>query len=97
MSQCNSQRISCDMSDMRQNNEKMLTLKFYMDKYSSLENTTLEMLKSNRKTITYARAATYNSYQNVHVCVATQMCRKIYVKYTTKQAMTSEVLLYYSA
>ena len=28
--------------------KKMLTLKFYMDKYSSLENTTLEMLKSNR-------------------------------------------------
>ena len=28
----------------------MLTLKFDMDKYSSLENTTLEMLKSNRTT-----------------------------------------------
>ena len=28
--------------------KKMLTLKFDMDKYSSLENTTLEMLKSNR-------------------------------------------------
>ena len=29
--------------------KKMLTLKFDMDKYSSQENTTLEMLKSNRK------------------------------------------------
>ena len=28
--------------------KKMLTLKFDMDKYSSLENTTLDMLKSNR-------------------------------------------------
>ena len=28
--------------------KKMLTLKFDMDKYSSLENTILEMLKSNR-------------------------------------------------
>ena len=28
--------------------KKMLTLKFDMDKYSSLENTTLEMVKSNR-------------------------------------------------
>ena len=28
--------------------KKMLTLKFDVDKYSSLENTTLEMLKSNR-------------------------------------------------
>ena len=30
--------------------KKMLTLKFDMDKYSSLENTTREMLKSNRTT-----------------------------------------------
>ena len=30
--------------------KKMLTLKFDMDKYSKLENTTLEMLTSNRTT-----------------------------------------------
>ena len=30
--------------------KKMLTLKFDMDKYSSMENTTLEMLTSNRTT-----------------------------------------------
>ena len=30
--------------------KKMLTLKFDMDKYSSLENTTQEMMKSNRTT-----------------------------------------------
>ena len=35
--------LTCDNSM-----KKMLTLKFDMDKYSSLENTTLEMLKSNR-------------------------------------------------
>ena len=35
----------------------------------------------------------YNSNQNVHVCVATELCGKIYVKYTTKQAMTSEVFV----
>ena len=36
------------------------------------------------QTVIYVIAATYNSNQNVHVCVATQMCRKIYVKCTTK-------------
>ena len=71
--------------------KKMLTLKFDMDKYSSLENTILEMLKSNRTNHYICKSCHYNSNQNVHVCVATQMCRKIYVKYTTKQAMTSEV------
>ena len=35
--------LTCD-----QTKKKMLTLKFDMDKYSSLENTILEMLKSNR-------------------------------------------------
>ena len=39
----------------------------------------------------------YNFNQNVHVCVATEMCRKIYVKYTTKEPMTSEHLLYQNA
>ena len=42
------QRISCYMSYMWQNNEKMFTLKFDMDKYSSLESMIIEMLKSNR-------------------------------------------------
>ena len=36
----------------------------------------------------------YNFNQNVHVCVVTEMCRKIYAKYTTKEPMTSEHLLY---
>ena len=40
--------------------------------------------KQTEWTFTYARAATYNSNQNVHVCVATQMCRKVYLKHTTK-------------
>ena len=35
-------------------------------------------------TVIYAWAATYNSNQNVYVCVATQMYIKIYVKCTTK-------------
>ena len=63
--------------------KKLLTLKFDKDKYSSLENKIPEMLKSDR-TVIYARAATYNSNQNAHVCVAKQMCIKTYVKYTTK-------------
>ena len=54
--------------------KKMLTLKFDMDKYSVLENKTQEMLNHTEQTLIYARAATYNSNQNVHVCVATQMC-----------------------
>ena len=48
MSQHNFETVSCDMSDMWQNNEKMLTLKFDMAKYSLLENKTWEMLKTNR-------------------------------------------------
>ena len=39
----------------------------------------------------------YNFNQNVHVCVATEVSRKIYVKYTTKEAMTSANLLYQNA
>ena len=84
--------LTCDKT-MR----KMLTLKFDMDKLLLTGNATLEMLKSTEQSITYARPATYNSNQNEHVCVATQLCRKIYVKYTTKQTMTSEVLLYHNA
>ena len=62
----------------------LFTLKFDMEKYSSLENKILEMLNQTELTVTYARAATYNCNQNVQVCVAMQMCIKIYVKYTTK-------------
>ena len=39
----------------------------------------------------------YNFNQNVHVCVAKEMCRKIYVKYTTKEGITSADLLYQNA
>ena len=48
MSQHNVETVSCDMSDMWQNNEIMLTLKFDMDKYSLLENKSQQMLKTNR-------------------------------------------------
>ena len=59
---------------------KMFTLKFDINEYSSLQNKILEMPKSKR-TVTYASAATY---QNVHVCVTTQMCIYIYVTCTKK-------------
>ena len=78
--------------------KKMLTLKFDIDKYSSLENTILEMLKSNRTNCYMCKSCHLQlSNQNVHVCFATQMCIKIYVKCTSKQAMTSQILLYHNA
>ena len=77
--------------------KKMFTLKFDMDKYSSLENTILEILKSNRMNHYICKSCHLNSNQNVHVCVATQMCRNIYVKCTTMQDMTLQVLLYHNA
>ena len=67
--------------------KKMFTFKFDMNKFSSLQNQILEMpdTRNHREpTLTYARAATYNSNQNLHLCVATQMCINMYVKCTTK-------------
>ena len=77
--------------------KKMLTLKFDMDKYSSLENTTREMLKSNR-TNHYICKTCHLQLQPKCTCVLQHRCAtQIYVKYTTKQAMTSEALLYHNA
>ena len=36
-------------------------------------------MPKSKRTVTYARAAMYNSKKNVHVCVATLMCIDIYV------------------
>ena len=77
--------------------KKMLTLKFDKDKYALLENKTQQILKTNKTNCYICKAATYNSNQDVHVCVATQMCRKIYLKCTTNKIMTSQVLLYHNA
>ena len=68
MPQCNFQIVSCYMSYMWENFEKMFTLKFDMNKYSLLQNKIQEMPNQREWTITYAIAATYNSNQNVHVC-----------------------------
>ena len=48
MSQCNLQRITCYMSHMQENYEKICTVKFDMNKYSSLQSKILEMPKSQR-------------------------------------------------
>ena len=52
----------------------MCTLKFDMNKYSSLQN-----YKSNHRkpTLTYAKAAMYNCNKKLHVCVVTDICRNI--------------------
>ena len=57
--------------------KKMLTLKFDMDKYSTLENTTLEMLKSNRK-ICYICKSCHLQLQPkcTHVCCNTNVHKR---------------------
>ena len=79
---CRESLVTC--LTCRKTMKKMCTLKFDMNKYSSLQNKILEMAKSQRTTLTYARAATYNSNENLHVWVATDICRNMYVKCTTK-------------
>ena len=96
MQQCNSQRISCDMSYMWENNAKDVDIEIWHGQILLTGKHNMRNAQTEQP-ITYARPAMYNSNQNVHVCVATELCRKIYVKYTTKQAMTSEVLLYQNA
>ena len=66
--------LTCDKTK-----KKMLTLKFDMDKYSSLENTILEILKSNRTNHYICKTCHLQLQPNVHMWVATQMCRKTYV------------------
>ena len=51
----------------------MFTFKFDMKKYSSLQNKILDTRNKRELTVIYARVATYNSIQNLHMCAATQM------------------------
>ena len=75
----------CDMSHMQENYEKRCTLKFDMNKYSSLQNKILEMPKS-QKTNSYIFKSCHLQLQqkNTCVCVVTDICRNMYVKCTTK-------------
>ena len=63
------------MPHIQENYEKMCTFEFDMNKYSSLQNKILEMANCRELTVTYARAATYNSSEKLHVCVATDIGR----------------------
>ena len=63
---CNKSLVTCLTCDKTM--KKMLILKFNMDKYSSLENTTQEMLKSNRTTH-YICKICHVQYQPKYMCV----------------------------
>ena len=84
VSQCNLQKIPCYMSHMQENYEKMCTLKFDMNKYSSLQNKILEMPKSQRTYSYICKSCHLQLEQKLHVCVATDICINMYVKCPTK-------------
>ena len=68
--------VTCLTCDKRM--KKMLTLKFDMDKYSSQENTTLEMLKSNR-TNHYICKSCHLQLQPKCTCVLQHRCAERYM------------------
>ena len=75
----------------------MLTLKFDIDKYSSLENRTQDRLKSKRTTH-YICKTCHVQFQPKCTCVSCNRdVQKDMCKYTTKEAMTSADLLYQNA
>ena len=75
MSQCNLQRIPCYMSHMHKNYEKMCTLKFDMNKYSSLQNNIQEMAKSQR-TNSYICKSCHVQMQQKITCVCNRHMQK---------------------
>ena len=79
---CRQSLVTC--LTCRKTMKKKCTLKFDINKYSPLQNEILEMPTHREPTLTYARAATYNSNEKLHVCVATDICINMYVKCTTK-------------
>ena len=77
--------IPCLMSDMHENYEKMCTLKFDMNKYSSLQNSIQEMAKLQRTNCYICKSCHIQLQQKITcVCVVTDICRNMYVKCTTK-------------
>ena len=68
----------CFMSHMHENFEKMCTLKFDMNKYSSHWKTTYQKWQNHRKpTLTYAKAATYNYNKKLCVCCNRHMQKHV--------------------
>ena len=64
--------------------KKMCTLKFGMNKYSSLQNNIQEKAKSQRTNSYICKSCHLQLQQKLHVCVVTDICRNMYVKCTTK-------------
>ena len=77
--------------------KKICRLKFDMNRYTSLEQTYKKWENHRKLTVTYAKADIKNCNKKLHVCVVTNRCRNMYVKCTTKQTMTSHILLYHNA
>ena len=67
----------------RKTMKKMCTLKFDMNKYSSLQNEILEMPKSQRTNSYIYKSCHLQLQPKLHVCVATDICINMYVKCIT--------------
>ena len=59
--------------------KKMFTLKFDMDKYSSLENKILEMLKSNRMNCYICKSCPLTTPTKMYMCVLQDRCAERYM------------------
>ena len=78
--------------------KEMCTLKFDMNRYSSLENNIQEMAKSQKTNSYLCKSFHVELQQKITcVCVVTDKCRNMYVKCTKKWTMTSQIVLYHNA
>ena len=77
---------------------KICTLKFDINRHTSLEQNIQEMAKSH-KTNCYICKSCHEELQQkmTCVCVVTDQCRNKYAKCITKTTMTSHILLYHNA
>ena len=73
------------MSHMQENYEKNVYIEIWYEQILFAAKWDTGNAKNYREpTLTYARAATYNSNEKLHVWVGTDICRNMYVKCTTK-------------
>ena len=84
MSQPNVETVSCDMSDMWQNNEKNVYIEIWYGQILLTGQQDTRNAENKQNKLLYMQELPLTTPTKMYVCVATQMCRKIYVKYTTK-------------
>ena len=84
MSQCNSKRVSCYMSYMWQNNEKNVDTEIWYGDILLTGKQDKRNAEITQNELLYMQELSLTSPTKMYMCVATQMCRKIHVKCTTK-------------